>query len=113
MLSKGLFESLPEFLWRIVMKLPEFNLFSDKSVRIFFIFPSICPNFHGFPKFGGGQPPPLAPPCQVRLWAFSQGIKTDSQIIPCGKTGNQFSHTHNSASVRDEKKVSKHTVCNK
>jgi hypothetical protein len=42
-------ESLPEFLCRIVMKLPEFNLFSDKSARIFLIFPSICPNFDGFP----------------------------------------------------------------
>ena len=42
------------------MKLPEFNLFSDKSARMFLIFPSICPNFHGFPKLGGGQlPPPL------------------------------------------------------
>jgi hypothetical protein len=30
MLSRGAFESFPEFLWRIVMKLPEFNLFSDK-----------------------------------------------------------------------------------
>jgi hypothetical protein len=30
-LSMGAVESLPEFLWRIVMKLPEFNLFSDKS----------------------------------------------------------------------------------
>ena len=31
------------------MKLPEFNLFSDKSARI--LLPSICPNFHGFPNF--------------------------------------------------------------
>jgi hypothetical protein len=29
------------------MKLPEFNLFSDKSARIFLIFPSICLNVHG------------------------------------------------------------------
>jgi hypothetical protein len=36
--SRGAFESLPEFLWRIVMILPEFNLFSDKSARIFLIF---------------------------------------------------------------------------
>jgi hypothetical protein len=43
------------------MKFPEFNLFSDKSARIFLIFPSICPNFHGFPKFGRGQlPPPVS-----------------------------------------------------
>jgi hypothetical protein len=62
MLSKGLFESLPEFLWRIVMKLPEFNLFSDKSVRIFFIFPSICPEFPRFSKIWGGSPPPLPRP---------------------------------------------------
>jgi hypothetical protein len=61
MLSRGAVESLPEFLWRIVMKLPEFNLFSDKSARIFLIFSSICPNFHGFPQLGGGEqlPPPL------------------------------------------------------
>jgi hypothetical protein len=54
MLFRGAVESLPEFLWRIVMKSPEFNLFSDKSARIFLIFPTVCPNFHGFPKFGGG-----------------------------------------------------------
>ena len=41
----------------------EFNLFSDKFARIFFIFPSICPNFHGFPIFsifffGGGTVAP-------------------------------------------------------
>jgi hypothetical protein len=54
--SRGAFESLPEFLWRIVMILPEFNLFSDKSARIFLIFPSICLNFRGFPKkFLGGK----------------------------------------------------------
>ena len=40
------------------MKLPEFNLFSDKSARIFLIFSSISPNFYGFPKFGGTVPPP-------------------------------------------------------
>ena len=33
------------------MKLPEFNISSDKSAR-FFIFPNIFTNFHGFPKFG-------------------------------------------------------------
>jgi hypothetical protein len=64
MLSRGAVESLPEFVWRIVKKLPEFNLFSDKSARILLIFPSICPNLHGFQKkiFGGGQlpPPPLS-----------------------------------------------------
>jgi hypothetical protein len=43
------------------MKPPEFNLFSDKSAWIFLIFPSICLNFHGFPKFGGGQFPPCPP----------------------------------------------------
>jgi hypothetical protein len=45
------------------MELAEFNLFSDKSDRIFLIFPSICPNFHGFLKLGGGGscPPPLRP----------------------------------------------------
>ena len=53
MLSMGAVESLPEFLWGIVMKLPEFNLFSDTSARIFLISSSICPNFHGFPKLGG------------------------------------------------------------
>ena len=61
MLSRGAVESLPEFLWRIVMKLPEFNLISDKSARIFLIFPSICPNFHGFPKFWGASCPPPCP----------------------------------------------------
>jgi hypothetical protein len=49
MLSRGAVESLPEFLWRIVMKLPELNLFSDESARIFLIFLCIC---HGFPKQG-------------------------------------------------------------
>jgi hypothetical protein len=42
------------------MQLPEFNgLFSDKSARIFLIFSSICPNFHGFQNFflGGGSCP--------------------------------------------------------
>ena len=41
------------------MKLPEFNLFFDKSARIFLIFPSICPNLRGA----------VAPlfPCLVRL----------------------------------------------
>jgi hypothetical protein len=39
----GAVESLPEFLWIIVMKLPEFNLFSNKFARIFLIFASICP----------------------------------------------------------------------
>jgi hypothetical protein len=47
----GAVESLAECLRRIVMKLPEFNLFSDKSVRIFF--------------WGGRQ----LPPCLVRLCA--------------------------------------------
>ena len=38
------------------MKLPDFKLFSDKSARIVFIFPSNCQNFHGFLKLevGGG-----------------------------------------------------------
>jgi hypothetical protein len=70
MLSRGgAVESLPEFLWKIVMKLPEFNLISDKSARIFLIFPSICPNFHGFPKFWGASCPPPPAPCLVRLWS--------------------------------------------
>ena len=34
------------------MKLPDFKLFSDKSARIVFIFPSNCQNFHGFLKLG-------------------------------------------------------------
>jgi hypothetical protein len=67
MLSRGAVESLPEFLWRIVVKLPEFNLFADKSARIFLNFPSICPNFHGFPKIFGGAVAPRLPPCLVRL----------------------------------------------
>ena len=57
----GALESLPKFLWRMAMKLPEFNLFSDKSARIFLILSSICPNFHGFPKFWGAVAPPLPP----------------------------------------------------
>ena len=57
----GALESLPKFLWRMAMKLPEFNLFSDKSARIFLIFSSICPNFHGFPKFLGAVAPPPCP----------------------------------------------------
>ena len=42
------------------MKLPEFNLFSDESARIFLIFLSICPNFHGLSKIWGGGVAPLA-----------------------------------------------------
>ena len=44
------------------MKLPDFNLFSDKSALIFLIFPSICPNFYGFPNFWGAVAslPPLS-----------------------------------------------------
>jgi hypothetical protein len=60
---RSLAESLPEFLWRIVMKWPDFNIFSDKSARIFLISPSVCPNFHGFPKFSGAgscPPPPVS-----------------------------------------------------
>jgi hypothetical protein len=30
------------------MKKTDFNIFSDKSARMFLIFPSVCPNFHGF-----------------------------------------------------------------
>jgi hypothetical protein len=53
------------------MKLPELNLFSDKSARIFLIFPSICPNFHGFPNWGGGQLPPPAPLSRTPIYARS------------------------------------------
>ena len=59
MLSMGEVESLSEFLLRIVMQLHEFNLFSDKSVQILLIFPSICLNFHVFQNLGGSCPPPL------------------------------------------------------
>jgi hypothetical protein len=52
MFSGGAVESLPEFC-------P--NIFSDKSARIFLIFSSLCPNFHGFPKLG----------CLVRLWVYA------------------------------------------
>jgi hypothetical protein len=38
----GQLKVCPNVLWKIVIKKPEFNLFSDKSARIFFIFPSIC-----------------------------------------------------------------------
>ena len=69
MLSRRAIESLPEFLWRIVMKLPKFNLFSDKSAGIFLIFSGICPNFHGFPKIGGGG----AAPCLARLCSSMYG----------------------------------------
>ena len=48
MLSKGAVESLPKFLWKIVMKLPEFNLLSDKSARIYLVFQ----------KLGGAVAPP-------------------------------------------------------
>ena len=74
----GAVESLPEFLWRIVMKLPEFNLWSDKSARIFLIFPSICPNFHGFPKFFGGQLP--------SPWPLSRTPMHIYPIIHCVRT---------------------------
>ena len=53
-LNVGAVESFPKFVWRILMKLPDFKLFSDKSARIVFIFPSNCQNFHGFLKLGRG-----------------------------------------------------------
>jgi hypothetical protein len=43
------------------MQLHEFNLFSDKSVQIILIFPSICLNFHVFQNLGGSCPPPSCP----------------------------------------------------
>ena len=63
MLSRGAVKSLPEFFWSIVLKLPEFHLFCDKSARIFLIFPSICPNFHGFLKCGQGGG--ICPSCSL------------------------------------------------
>ena len=37
------------------MKYPEFHIFSGISARInFLIFPSTCPNCHGFLNLGGG-----------------------------------------------------------
>ena len=40
--GEGGVESLPEFLWlRIVIKLPEFNLFSDKSAPISMVFQNL------------------------------------------------------------------------
>jgi hypothetical protein len=55
------------------MKLPEFNLFSDKSARIFLIFPSICPNFHGFSKLDGDRCPHLLP----GLYAYGESENSD------------------------------------
>ena len=62
MLSRGAVEILPEFLWRIVMKLPEFNLFFVKSAQIFLIFPKHLPEFPWFSKIWGGAvaPPPVS-----------------------------------------------------
>ena len=54
------------------MKLPEFNLFCDKSARIFLIFPSICPNFHGFPKFWGAAPLSRTP----------MGVNSRAELVP-------------------------------
>ena len=65
----GAVESLPKFSWRIVMRLPEFNLFSDKSTRIFLIFPSICPNFHGFINLFFWEVGHL-PPCPTVSYAY-------------------------------------------
>jgi hypothetical protein len=101
MLSRGAVESLPEFLWRIVVKLPEFNLFADKSAGIFLNFPSICPNFHGFPKnLGGGQLPPACPPVSYAYVEIGQHIVTkyynenrvsELPILPNGQVSLQRS----------------------
>ena len=58
----------------IVIKLPEFNLFSDKSSRIFLIFPNICQNFHGFTKFVGAVAPPPPAPLSCTPTVKSSGL---------------------------------------
>jgi hypothetical protein len=55
-------------VWRVLMKASKFNLFSDKSARIYLIFPSIFPNLHGFSKFGGGGSCPPLPPVSYAWW---------------------------------------------
>ena len=68
MFSGGAVESLPKFC-------P--NIFSDKSARIFLIFSSLCPNFHGFPKLGaggGGQLPTPAPLSRTPMGLCSKGL---------------------------------------
>ena len=74
----GAVESSPEFLWRIVMKKTDFNIFSDKSARMFLIFPSVCPNFHGFPKSGGAVAPPLS---RTPMCALMAGCNHRSKIF--------------------------------
>ena len=63
------------------MNLPEFNLFSDKSARIFLIFPCICPNFHGFPNVPWFPPPA---PCLVRLCFPHIEIRISEFRVPMG-----------------------------
>jgi hypothetical protein len=41
-------------------EITEFNIFSDKSARIFLVFPSIYTNCYGLPKFWEGQLHPLS-----------------------------------------------------
>ena len=71
------------------MKLPEFNLFSDKSARIFLIFPSICPNFHGFPKFEGSSCPPVT---LSRTPMHGDCIHGSCSFTPPGKGGRTFDY---------------------
>jgi hypothetical protein len=57
MLCRGAVESLREFLWRFVMKFPEFNLFSDKSAQFLPAFARISMFFQNF--WGAVAPPAL------------------------------------------------------
>ena len=66
---------------RIVMKLPEFNLFSNKSAQIFLFFSKICPNFHGFLKLGGGAVAPPLPLSRTPMFKKRHIQKTFGSYI--------------------------------
>jgi hypothetical protein len=69
--GRGAVESLPEFYgwlsWNY-LNLTYCHIFWWVA-RIFLIFPSICPNFHGFPKF--------APPPPCREYAYDRRLEVE------------------------------------
>jgi hypothetical protein len=65
------------------MKLPEFNLFSDKSARIFLIFPSISPEFPWFSEIGRGRAVAAPPvPCSPVSYAYGPLEALSSRVFP-------------------------------
>jgi hypothetical protein len=61
------------------MKLPKLNVFCDIFAHIFFIFPSICPNFHGFRNlfFWGGGAVALPPVLDAHVFTETQSVEVN------------------------------------